>query len=179
MGRARGIGLAAGLVIASLAILAWRIPPGNGTLGTDLIVAAVPTGEIQVVAPGPFLTGTAMHPGSEAHGPSGTMTIHNISAMTQIVRVNASVNISDLDRLLWLDVESAGRRLFRGPVGRLRHGSPGALILRPGASATLVVRAWLPTSVSGGYEGRIANVDLSFVTSGRLTVGAAFGGTTR
>ncbi|GEM_PF-1774940 len=179
MGRVRGVGLALGLSVAAFAILAWRIPPGDGTLGTDLIVAAVPTGEIQVASPGPFLTGTAMHPGPQSAGPSGRMTIRNISAITQLVRVSASVNISDLDGILWIDLESGGRRLFRGPVGRLRHGSPGSVVLRPGATATFEVRAWLPASVAGGYEGRIANVDLSFVTTGRITVGAGLGGRAR
>ncbi len=179
MGLARSVGLALGLSVAAFAILAWRIPPGNGALGTDLVLAAVPTGEIQVVAPGPFLTGTAMHPGPESDALSGSMTVRNISAITQVVRVSASVNISDLDGILWLDVESAGHGIFRGPVGRLKRGSPGSVVLRPGATATFEVHAWLPPSVTGGYEGRIANVDLSFVTSGRVTVGATFGGKAR
>src|SRR5581483_4262063 len=124
MGRVRGVGLALGLSVAAFAILAWRIPPGDATPGTDLIVAAVLTGEMQVASPGPFLTGTAMHPGPQSAGPSGRMTIGNVSAITQLVRVSASVNISGLGGILGIELESGGRRVWRGLVGRLRHGSP-------------------------------------------------------
>jgi hypothetical protein len=168
LGWARWIGFLTGLAIAGAAVLAWRIPPGSGTLGTDLVVAAVPSGEIQVTSPGPFITAPGMHPTTESGAPNGSMEIRNISAQTLAVRLKAAVNIADLDSLLWLELELDGERLFRGPVGRLERGDVDTFALASGERATIDVRTWLPSTVTTGYEARIANVDLTFepVTGG-------------
>jgi hypothetical protein len=150
------------MAIASIAVIAWRIPPGTGTLGTDLVVASVPTGEVQVESPGPFITSPGMHPGPESNAPSGTMTIRNIAAAPLTIRVTATVNIGDLDPLLWVALDADGRPLFRGPIGKLEHGSARTFVLPSGADATIGVHVWLPPTVTTGYEGRIANVDLTF-----------------
>jgi len=176
MGWARGIGFLTGLVIATTAIIAWRIPPGNGTLGTDLLVAAVPSGEVQVSAPGPFVSGTAMRPGPESDGPSGSVEVRNITGQTLPIGVKVTVNISDLDSLLWVDLKAGGHRLYRGPVGGLTHGDVPTFTLRSGRSTTIDIRAWLPPSVESGYEGRIANLDLTFEPAARALPGALIGG---
>jgi hypothetical protein len=176
MGWARGIGFLTGLALATAAIIAWRIPPGNGTLGTDLLVAAVPSGEIQVSTPGPFASGTGVRPGPESNGPSGSVEVRNITGQTLPIGVKVTVSISDLDSLLWVDLEAGGRRLYRGPIGELTHGDVPTFTLKSGRSTTIDVRAWLPTSVASGFEGRIANVDLAFEPAARALPGALVGG---
>lgn len=170
-GWARGIGLLTGLSIATVAVLAWRIPAGNGTLGTDLIVAAVPTGEIEVSSPGPFISATAMHPAPEADAPAGSVKVRNITGQSLAIRVKVSANIPDLNSLLWMEIEASGRPLFRGPVEELARGTTNTFVLASGQRTTLDVRTWFPPSVTSGYEGRIANMDLTFVPVTQPTPG--------
>jgi len=160
---ARGIGFLAGLSIAIAAVVAWRIPPGTGTLGTDLTIAVVPTGELDVSAPGPFVTGTGLRPGTESDAPSGSVKVRNETGSTLSFRVKVVPSIADLDRLLWIEVEAGGAQLFRGPLGDLREASERTFRLASGQKTTIGVRAWLPASVTSGYEGRIESVDLTFV----------------
>jgi hypothetical protein len=175
-GWARGIGFLTGLLIATAAIIAWRIPPGTGTLGTDLLVAAAPSGEIQVFSPGPFVTGTGMHPGPESDGPTGSVKIRNITGQTLPVGVKVDMNMADLDSLLWIELRAGEHQVYRGPIGKLRYGNAPSFTLGSGKSATVNVRVWLPTSVETGFEGRIATVDLTFEPAARALPGAAVGG---
>jgi hypothetical protein len=176
MGWARGIGFLTGLAIAMAAIIAWRIPPGTGTLGTDLLIAAIPSGEIQVFSPGPFVSGTGMRPGPESEGPAGSVEVRNITGQALPVAVKLTVNIADLDSLLWIELRTGERELYRGPVGKIANGDAPTFTLRSGQSATVDVRAWLPTSVSSGFEGRIATVDLTFEPANEALTGGAIGG---
>lgn len=164
-GRARGMGFLAGLTIAAVAMLAWRIPTGNGTLGTDLIVATGPTGELAVSQTGPFISATGMHPGAEADAPSGTVKVENQTAVTLSVKVQALPSTRDLDSLLWISINAGDTQLYRGPVGAIRQGTPSAFTLDSTQKATIDVKTWLPRTVTSGYEGRIANVDITFLST--------------
>lgn len=164
-GWARGIGFLAGLAIAAAAVLTWRIPAGTGTLGTDLIVATGPTGELVVSQTGPFISATGLLPGAEADAPSGSVKIENQTAVTLSVKVQALPSTKDLDSLLWIAIDAGGTELYRGPIGAIRTGTPKALTLDSTQKATIDVRTWLPQTVTSGYEGRIANVDLTFLST--------------
>ncbi len=164
-GWARAIGFMAGLTIAAVAVLAWRIPVGNGTLGTDLIVATGPTGELVVSQTGPFISATGMHPGAEADAPSGSVRVENQTAETISVKVRALPSTPDLNSLLWIAIDAGGKQLYRGPVGAIRQGTPNAFTLDSTQKETIDVRTWLPPTVTSGYEGRIANVDITFLST--------------
>ncbi len=163
IGASRALGLVMGLAIALTAVRAWALPPGQGELGTDLIMATAPTGELAVSVTGPFLTGTGMRPGAQADGPSGRFDVYNRTAATLAIQVKAQPSRPDLDDLLWVEVDAAGDRVYRGALSGLTEGSPGSFRLAPTQTVTLSVRAWLPTDVKAGYQGRVVTVDLTFV----------------
>ncbi len=159
---ARGAGIALGLTIAGGALLSWRIPPGTGTLGTDVIIASQPSGEIAVTPTGPFVSGIHMEPGAQDSGSTGTIKVRNQTGRTLQVHLRGLPSTVDLDALLWVQIDAGERELFRGPVGGLRAWTLESFSLRPGQRQTVSVQTWLPSSVQTGYEGRIATVDLEF-----------------
>jgi hypothetical protein len=159
IGWARGVGFLLGLSAAIVSVLSWRIPAGSGTLGSDIAIAARPTGELALSTTAPFVISSGMHPGSAA---TGTVEVRNHSAAVLRISVAAEPSIADLDDLLWIEIDGDGRDLFRGTVGELRAGSTRTFELRPGQTTTLGVRGWLPTSVGTGYQGRIVDVGLVF-----------------
>lgn len=161
IGWGRGIGFLIGLAVGLAAVLTWRIPAGTGTLGTDLIVSIAQTGELSVSQPGPFVTANGMRPGGDEA--TGAVTVHNHSGSDLAVALEASPSLRDLDDLLRFEISAGGRELFSGTVGALRASTQRTFVLSPGQTQTLAVRAWLPASVQGGYQGRIATVDLTML----------------
>jgi hypothetical protein len=164
LGWARGLGFLAGIAIASLAVLGWRLPPGSGTLGADLVVATAPTGELAVSTTGPIITASGMRPGPADGAPSAQVELSNRTAALLDVTVVARASTHELDDLLWVQLEGDGEGLFRGPLSELLRGAP-PFRLASGERTTLEVRTWLPGSVSAGYQGRVVTVDLSFGSS--------------
>jgi len=63
-------------------------------------------------------------------------------------------------------VTAGGGDLFDGTLSGLTAGSPLSFWLGSGRSTELVVAAWLPTSVTTGYQNRIDDVTLQFEPRG-------------
>jgi hypothetical protein len=159
IGWARGIGFVLGVSLAVTAVLGWRLPRGTGRLGADVAIAFLQTGELQLAETTPLITASGLRPGASA---TGTVDVRNSSGSRLSVSVTAEPSITDLDRLLWIDITAAGERLFRGPLGELRDGAGRRFTISPLQTRTLDVRAWLPATVTDGFEGRIDQVNLTF-----------------
>jgi hypothetical protein len=155
---ARGIGFVLGAGIAVSAIAGWTLPRGTGRPGADVAVVFLQTGELQLSSLTPVIDESSLYPGTPAEG---SVDVRNSSGSRLDVGLSAEPSVEALDRLLWIDISAAGRRIFRGPLGALRDGSQ-RFTISPLATRTLDVRAWLPASVAGGYEGSIDDVNLTF-----------------
>ncbi len=164
-GTSRVIGFVAGLALAAVAVLAWRVPAGAGRLGADLRVSAAPTGELEVSPVGVFLTGTNLEPapGKEA-GVEGRLNVKNQTGTTLAVRPQALPSTVDLDQVVNLNVAADGEVVFEGPLGDLRAKTDRSLRLGAGQAATLVVRAWVRGDAGDSYRGRTADVPLHLHT---------------
>lgn len=158
IGWARGIGFILGVSLAVTAVVGWRLPRGTGRLGADVAIAFLQTGELQLSDTTPLITSSGLQPGATANG---TVEVHNSSPVRLSVSIVAQPSITDLDSLLWVEITAAGRRIFHGPLGDLREGSD-RFTISPTQTRTLGVRAWLPTTVDGGFEGRIDEINLTF-----------------
>jgi hypothetical protein len=152
-------GFVAGLVVVAGALLAWRVPGGDGTLGADVIFAANPSGELVISPTGPFITAAGLEPSDEREA---TLRVKNQTGSMLALRPRAVADTRDLDRILRVEVTGGPDVLFSGPLGRLAHGTSRPLRLEPGETRPLSVRIWLPTSTQTGYQGRIASVHMDF-----------------
>jgi hypothetical protein len=154
---ARGLGVVLGVSLAAVALIAWRVPGGEGTLGADVRVETLQTGEVGVAPLHPFLTAPSLMPGSQA---SGSVTLRNQTGSPLAVRLRARPSSRDLDRILRVQVRAGGRPLYDGGLGGLRASGTLPLRLAPAASVRVGVRAWLPGGLRTGFKGRIVAVTL-------------------
>jgi hypothetical protein len=151
-------GIAVGMALMAVVVLAFRVPDGTGTLGADVIFAVAPTGELGVSRPGPFMSATGLRPGGTLEG---SFDVANQTGKRLAVRLRALPDSRDLDRLLVVDIRAdhATRPLYTGPLGGLRAKSR-AFRIESGRTRELRVRASLPAAVNGGYAGRIESIGL-------------------
>lgn len=162
----RRAGVAAGIALVAVLVLAFRVPDGRGTLGADVIMSISPTGELGLSKSGPFMSVTGLRPGGSFRGET---TVHNQTGKRLAIHLRALPDSRDLDRVLRVDVTAGGTTLFRGPLGGLR-GRTRAFELASGERRALRVRAFLPRGLKRGYAGRIESVPLelsSTVEAGR------------
>jgi hypothetical protein len=161
---ARWIGFGAGVALVAAVLVAHRIPFGRGSLGADVTLIAIPTGEIVIDHPGPFVQINDMRPGStEVTGPSGSLRVTNIAGRPIELRLRALPSTTGLNDQLQLRVRAGRDDLLRGPLGALGGWSPLSVYLGTGRSAKLDVVAWLPASSGRRYQGVIDDVTLEFL----------------
>jgi hypothetical protein len=153
------VGLGVALVATVMALSAWTLPRGSGSNGADVTVATGPTGELGIPI-GPFVRGNDLRPGGDPA--EGTIPVRNQTGTDLAVTVRAMPSIPDLDDLMMVQVSAGSRSVYRGTLAGLEVGSGQAFLLRPGRTRDLAVRAWLPGSVSDGYQNRIEDVTLAF-----------------
>jgi hypothetical protein len=155
----RPLALLAGLCAVGLAVSHWSLRSTVGTLGAEVRVSAVPTGELSVSRVDPFLVGRDLHPGGRKAA-EGTVSVTNITAAGRTVRVRALPSATDLDGLLEVSVTAGGERLYHGTLGGLRHWTRASAALASGKSVKLEVRTPLLATARQGYAGRIEDVQL-------------------
>jgi hypothetical protein len=136
MSPARLIGFVIGAGICLVALLAWRMPAPEGTLGADVRVIATPPGELMVKPDGVVLAGRAMRPGGEPA--EGELEVQNLVGRPLIVRLRGLPSSRALDNDLRLRFRSAGRTIAAGSAGQLRAFSAGpGLRLGPASKARI------------------------------------------
>jgi hypothetical protein len=160
--RTRAIGLLLGAALAVGALLSWRIPPGHTTLGAAVTVLTQPNGELSVSPGGTVINATSMKPGSEASAQSAELRVRNETGTTLAVHLRGIASQPDLNQALMVDVSSGGRAIYSGALGAFRSWSHSSVSLGSGDRAAFEVRAWLPSTVTEGYQGRETSVELQF-----------------
>jgi hypothetical protein len=159
----RGLGLATGIAVAILGLLAWRMPHGNGILGLDLQLAATQSGEVQTTPLSPFLSTTGMKRGDRR---TGTFRLRNLTGGPLAVRLRASAAVRDADRSLHLRIAAGAETIFDGPLAALRRPTTHPLALPRGSSRRIDATAYLPLSAAPGFAGRSVELQLTPLTEG-------------
>ena len=158
----RRAGVAVGIALVAVVVLAFRVPDGTGTLGADVIFAVSPTGELGVSRPGPFMSATGLKPGGAF---AGEFDVANQTGKRLAVRLRALPDSPDLDRLLVVDVTAGGARIYHGRLGGLR-AKTRAFQIASGRKRELRVKASLPVGLSKSYAGRIESIALELSSTG-------------
>jgi hypothetical protein len=158
---ARLFGILVGVAVAVVALTSWRVPGGERTLGTDVRIEALQTGEIGVAPLHPFVSAPSLLPGSSV---AGDVTVRNQTGVPLALRVRALPSVRDLDRLLVVRVSAGSRTLYDGSLGGLRAAGTQPLTLRGATAQRLHVSASLPAGVRRGFQGRIVDVSLQIAT---------------
>lgn len=157
----------AGLALAVVAVLGWRMPVGSDTLALELRLIVNSTGELGVSPAGQIAARNDLEPRTDHDGLQAETSVTNQTGRPVLLGARALPSSRDLDNRLAVSVEAGGRILFRGELGKLRRPTRRSVRLRPGRTVPLTVVAWLPARVRSGYEGRIEDVTLELVTKHR------------
>jgi hypothetical protein len=155
---ARSLGLILGLGLAAGILAVSRVPPGTGTLGAHVIIASLPSGELTLDPLGPIVRVAGLTPDGPAG--QGTLGIYNQTGRTLRFQLRGVPSTSELDSLLWVEVDDGDRQVFRGNLGEFRSWSEGIVTLDSGTWKRLTVRTWLARL--DGWVGRVAQIDIEF-----------------
>ena len=154
----RTAGIATGLALAVLLVLAFRVPASGQALGAGVRITAASPGELHVPAPagGAFLAARGLMPGGRSV--RATLPVRNVTRGPVDVRLRARGGGHELDRALQVELRAGGRRLASGPLAELRRWSRSLRVER-GAERTVRARAWIAAGAVG-TTGRRAELDL-------------------
>lgn len=159
---ARLLGTAVGVCLAAAALISWRVPGGERTLGADVRIEALQTGEVGVAPLHPFASAPSLLPGSSL---TGDVTVRNQTGVPLALRLRALPSTRELDSLLGVRVSAGGRTLYAGDLGGLRTAGSRPLALQAAQSSRLHVTASLPAGLRSGFQARIVDVSLQIDTS--------------
>ena len=149
----RTAGVATGLALAVLLVLAFRVPASSQALGAGIRIEADAPGEVHVPTGEAFLSARRLVPGGRAT--RAELPVRNVTRGPIHVRVRAREGGRELDGALRVELRSEGRRLASGTLGELRRWSRPVLVER-GAERTVHARAWIPAGAPGTEGRRVA-----------------------
>ena len=152
----RTAGIAAGLALAAVLVLAFRVPASGQELGAGVRMVAAAPGELHVPDGRAFLAADGLTPGGRSA--RAALPVRNITRGAVSVRLRARGGGRDLDRGLHVELRAAGRRLVSGPLTRLRRWSRPVRVER-GGEQTIRARAWIADDAAD-TAGRRASVQL-------------------
>ena len=152
----RTAGIATGLALAALMVLAFRVPASGQSLGAGVRMAAVAPGEVHVPRTDAFLKAAGLEPGGKSV--RAVLPVRNVTRGPVDVRLRARMGNHDLDRAVHVQLRAGGRTLASTTLAGLRDWT-SSLRLNKAEERVVRVRAWIP----GGAEnttGRRVAVDL-------------------
>jgi hypothetical protein len=151
----RAVGFFLGLAIVALALVGWRVPPGDGVLGADVTLFSVENGNLDVSPSGPFAQKRGL---TEGEGLSGQVTVRNRTRTPVRVQLRAPADRSGLDSLLDVEATAGRTLLYRGRLVGLRRWTKRSFALAPGKKQEVRLRATLPQDASD----RFATLNVEF-----------------
>jgi hypothetical protein len=160
--RLTGLLIGCGLCVGFL--LSGRLPDSSGELPARLTLVSAPTSELAVSPAGRFLSQRELIPGAPRAGARGTVSARNRTRAPLAVRLRALPSSGELDELLRIRITADGAGIFRGKLRRLRRWSARAFRLAARQGKRIELRAWLPSSVTDGYQARTVELRVEWKT---------------
>ena len=149
----RTAGIASGLALAALLVLAFRVPASSQLLGAGVRITAVAPGEVHVPRTDAFLKVGKLTPGGKPA--RATLPLTNVTRGPVDVRLRARTATSDLDRAVRVELRAGGRMLAASTLAGLRRWTR-PLRLERGSERTVQVRAWIPAGTPDTVGRRVA-----------------------
>jgi hypothetical protein len=152
----RTAGIASGLALAALLVLAFRVPASSELLGAGVRFTAMAPGEVHVPRTETFLKVGKLTPGGKPA--RATLPLTNVTRGPVDVRLRARMASHDLDRAVRVELRAGGRVLASGTLAGLRRWTRPLRLERAG-ERSVQVRAWIPAGTED-TAGRHAAVTL-------------------
>jgi hypothetical protein len=149
----RTAGIASGLALAALLVLAFRVPASSQLLGAGVRFTAVAPGEVHVPAADTFLRVDKLTPGGKPA--RATLPVSNVTRGPVDVRLRARTATHELDRAVRVELRAGDRMLASSTLAGLRRWTR-PLRLGRAEERAVRVRAWIPAGTSDTVGRRVA-----------------------
>jgi hypothetical protein len=149
----RTVGIATGLALAALMVLAFRVPASGQSLGAGVRITAMAPGEVHVPRTDAVLEVAKLTPGGKPA--RATLPVTNVTRGPLDVRLRARMASHELDRAVRVELRAGGRMLASGTLAGLRRWSRPLRVERAG-ERTVRVRAWIPAGTKDTVGRRVA-----------------------
>ena len=149
----RTVGIASGLALAALLVLALRVPASSELLGAGVRFTAVAPGEVHVPRADAFLKVGMLTPGGKPA--RATLPVRNVTRGPVDVRLRARMSSHDLDRAVRVELRAGGRMLASETLAGLRSWTRPLRLERAG-ERTVRVRAWIPAGADNTVGRNVA-----------------------
>jgi hypothetical protein len=163
----RTAGVATGLALAALLVLAFRVPASSELLGAGVRFTAMAPGEVHVPSTDAFLKVGKLTPGGRSA--RAALPVTNVTRGPVDVRVRARTTSHELDRAVHVELRAGGRMLASTTLAGLSRWTKPLRLDR--AEERLVrVRAWIPAGTDDTIGRRVAvklELDAELVRSSR------------
>jgi hypothetical protein len=163
----RTAGIATGLALAALLVLAFRVPASSELLGAGVRITAMAPGELHVPSSDAFLEVGKLTPGGEPARAS--LPLRNVTRGPVDVRLRAQMATHELDHAVRVELRADGEKIASGTLSGLRRWTP-PLRLERADERTIRVRAWIPAGTDDTAGRRVAvklDLDAKLVKAGR------------
>jgi hypothetical protein len=149
----RTTGIACGLALAALLVLAFRVPASSQLLGAGVRFTAMAPGEVHVPRTDAFLSVDKLTPGGKPA--RATLPVTNVTRGPVDVRLRARTTTHDLDRAVRVELRAGGRMLASTTLAGL-HRWTRPLRLGRAEERSVRVRAWIPARTADTVGRRVA-----------------------
>jgi hypothetical protein len=158
------VGFVLGVLLAGAVLMAGRVPAEGRPLDTHVKVSATATGGVSSLSERRIAEGRRLFPGGPAL--EGRVRLLNQTSGRASLLVRATAPDDALDELVVVELSGGGKPSLETTLGELRSWRSLGAPLASQRKRTISVRAWIPASVTGGHEGRRADVTLEFTREG-------------
>jgi hypothetical protein len=159
------LALVAGVGLAALAVVGWRVEGGTTPSPAEVAVLVAPSQDLAVATVSGSDEATKLQGSTSGEGIERRLAVRNATGSRLNVRIQADASSRELDGALRLRVRTDGQTLFEGELGALRSGGP-AFPLESHQTADVEVLAWIPLEADGHTWGaRAEQIQIHFVTT--------------
>jgi hypothetical protein len=158
------VAFVAGVGLAAAVLLAGRVPAEGRPLDARVSLAATATGGVAVSPERRVVASRRLAPGGPAL--RGRVRLLNQTSRSVSVLVRAASAERALDPIVRVELRASGARPLRTTLGGLRRWRRLGTTLARQTERRIAMRVWLPASVTGGHEGRRAEITLEFTRKG-------------
>lgn len=144
--------------------MAGRVPAEGRPLDANLSLSATATGGITLLSERGVVGGRRLAPGGPAA--KGRVRLLNQTSGPASLLVRATSPDVALDGIVVVELRGGGVPALRTTLAELRDWRGVGTPLASQRKRTIMVRAWIPASVAGGYEARRAELTLEFTREG-------------
>ena len=136
------LAITAGLVLAGLLLLGWRVEGGAQPSPAEIEIVTASSADVAVTPAGETAAVSRLLPSSPEKAAVRKVGVRNATRDATQVDVSAATRNGELSRALRLRIVAGDRQVFTGSLDDLQKGT-ASFALPSGEETTLAIHAWI------------------------------------